>query len=374
MCTTTKNREINYYKSIEDFIPYFYSKTIKGKLPNIMSHEELLTWYHTDPDAKLWLDKEFEIAKEQFSVSQSNKAFKIYTDPALEESKLKVFEALQRGRDGGCSQRGGLTNVETGHIKALGEIWGAINFRKMAKDQFTCSVCGYTGLGRANKKRWHEDNCALPIVMDAYSILPQHFTRKMARTILEENKMKPGLADKILHDPTYSWLTVKSHEGTKDSPSDLPIWSKSHESVENNNDLTIEEIKKENAEFMIRSSKKTYNKKENKRTCKFCKKTMHVSNYLKSGHDKGKCMIKKKSKRQITKETDIKIILEFFKDKDWFRVKDYNDFCKSKLTHSRGPAYLEARLKEIEGFINDTSRLMDSPAGPRYYNVWKYTK
>jgi len=229
MCTTTKNREISYYKSIENFIPYFYSKTIKGKLPDKMSTEDLLTWYHTDPNAKLWIDKEFEIAKEQYSTCQSNKALKIYTDPALEESKLKVFEALQKGRDGGCSQRGGLTNVETGHIKALGEIWGSINFKKMATEQFTCSVCGYTGSGRSNKVRWHEDNCALPEMKKMFSILPDKFTRGIAKKVLKENNMKPGLVDKLLYkDPTYSNWTDVFHPGTPNSPVDVPIYIKTN--------------------------------------------------------------------------------------------------------------------------------------------------
>ena len=295
MCQTIvkiKNREINYYKDIKYFIPYFYTKTITCKLPNKMSSEELLEWYDTNTDAKLWLDKEFEIAKKQHSVSQSNKALKIYTDPALEESKLKVFDALQRGRENGASYKGGMSNVESGHIKSLGEKWGGINWSNMAKEIFTCEVCGYTGSGRSNHKRWHGENCKLPLMEKMFKLLPNHFTRKGAMEILKKNNMKKSLIDKLtFKDLTYSEWTFKSYEGTKDHPYDIPIYSKK---------WNVNEFQKENLNEIIENNIKVGKEKiamrfkKNHKTCKFCGKLQSPGNYVKNGHDTGKCMINKK--------------------------------------------------------------------------------
>lgn len=199
MCTTTKNREINYYKSIEDFIPYFYSKTIKGKLPNIMSHEELLTWYHTDPDAKLWLDKEFEIAKEQFSVSQSNKGVKggarrveNSTEEELSETAVKAGTAsMAKRKENGtiskfCSDAGKSAWEDRDKMMAVVKVTQPKATEAGSKQSY-CKCCGNSA-SVANVTRYHKLNkdgkCKTQII---YEILPEKFTKKEAQNICKKN-------------------------------------------------------------------------------------------------------------------------------------------------------------------------------------------
>ena len=376
MCITKTKREIKYYRDIEHFLPYFYNRTIKGSLPDILSNEELLEIYHEDPNFKEWIDKEHIIAKEQLKVRQSNAAITLWTDPQLEESRVKVLEALLRGCVLG-GKRAGAKNVESGHIKALGKKWGGINFRRMASEIFVCSVCGYTGSGRNNHTRWHGENCQLPLMEKMFALLPNHFTRKSAKEILKKNNIKESLIDKLtFKDPTYSSWTFISHKGTKDHPYDVPAYSKAWD---------VDESQKEDVSTFVEKNlklgkeKRTNHFKKNYKVCIFCSKLQSPGNYVKNGHHDGRCVIpkvKKKTEHQLKKERDLDKVVNFFKDYGWFStlniLKNEAYFIKKlELTNSVGG--LNKLLERSSMFETEIS-IQPSPAGLRKTRMWRYKK
>jgi len=228
-----KNRSIKFYKDIESFLPYFYNgvrskirkEDPRKKTFKPLTDQEILDWYNSDSTFKEYADNQFKLRTDQYYLTQKNHAIILWEDPALEESRIKCLEALQRAREGGCSQRGGLTNVKTGHIKSLGEEWGGINFRKISQEQFTCSMCGYTGLGRSNKKRWHGKKCIHNYLMEYFNLLPNTFTLKQAREICESNNYPKNFSRKIVND-NYLDLIECIHKGTNGSNKDVPIYKK----------------------------------------------------------------------------------------------------------------------------------------------------
>ncbi len=371
MCKTKK--EIKYHKNIKDFLKYFYKKTIIGNFSDILSDEELLEIYNTNCDFKAWIDKEFIIANEQLSARQRNKSITLWTDPCLEESRLKVLVGLQLARDNGAGQKGGMANVESGWIKSLGEKWGGINWKMMAEDIFTCSVCGYTGSGRSNHRRWHGENCQLPLMEKMFALLPNHFTKNMAKEILKKNNLKVNLIDKLLYrDLTYSKWTFRSYDGIKDHSYDVPVYSKTFD---------IDELKKTTVDEIVKNNIKVGNERviahnnKNKKLCEFCNTTQSSGNYIKNGHNTGKCIIPKvmkKSEHQLKKEKDINTVIDFFKDYGWFNTLNLGNFIK-KLELINTPKGLNNLLERTDGFKMEIS-IQPSPAGPRKTKMWIYEK
>jgi len=377
MCTLVKEKnkfKIRYYRSIEDFLPYFCKDTLKdNELFNSFNKEELLEAYYMDPDFKEWIDKEFIIANEQLSAKQRNNAITLWTDPKLEDSRIKVLEALLRGCVLG-GKTSGAKNVESGHIKALGEKWGGISWSNMAKEIFTCSVCGYTGLGRSNHKRWHGENCKLPLMEKVFALLPNHFTRSSAKEILKKNNIEKGLTDKLIFkDPTYSSWTIRSYDGIKDHSYDVPVYSKTFDISKSSSEMNLEEFIEHIKEVGFNKIQKKLT--NNNKTCSFCNTKQSPGNYVKNGHNTGRCMIpkvKKKTEHQLKKERDLDKVVNFFKDYGWFNVLDCRDFIK-KLELINTPRALMNLLLRTSEFKMEIS-IQPSPAGPRKTKMWIYKK
>lgn len=159
----------------------------------------------------------------QDSDAQRNAVNAIYNDPKNEEAKQKVFDALERARENGSCSRGGQTNVETGHIQALGKkywkgAWEA------SLEIVKCEVCDQS-VNTGNYAKWHGKKCKHNQIIEYFDQLPNDFTRKQAVQLCNDLGYPKNFARKIVNDG-YMDLIECIHKGTWGSGKDVPIYRK----------------------------------------------------------------------------------------------------------------------------------------------------
>ena len=162
-------------------------------------------------------------ANRQDSEYQSKAASTIWENEGYEEQQAKVLDALAKGREGGASQRGGLTNVETGHIQELGKTYWK-DAMEASLERITCEVCGQDA-NTGNYAKWHGKKCKHNEIMEVFNRLPEEFTRKDVKLVIEELGAPQNFLRKIVND-NYLDMIECFYKGTNGSMYDVPRYRK----------------------------------------------------------------------------------------------------------------------------------------------------
>lgn len=156
----------------------------------------------------------------QSSALQSELSKRAHSKP---ESKEKILSALSKGRANGACEKGGQTNVRTGHINALGKKYWKIG-SDASLELIKCEVCG-TESNTGNYAKWHGKKCQYKNVMALYDALPNEFTHKQAKLMTIELELPTNTSRKLILDRWQDLIEI-IHEGTNGSSKDVPIYRK----------------------------------------------------------------------------------------------------------------------------------------------------
>lgn len=151
-----------YYKTIDGFIKHVYRKLVRsGKAKQVISNEEAINWYHSDPEIKKQIDEQWEIRKKITNKEQARKATLVFerkigiwamdfkakkeaeslggtnSIKKRKEDPIKWEESLKPSQVAGGKKMGpiqGKKNVESGHWQKCIELGADATRQKWIKE------------------------------------------------------------------------------------------------------------------------------------------------------------------------------------------------------------------------------------------------